>query len=211
LSGGRKAAVASVTVTKTIYYVSTSIDGFIAGPDDSLDWLYGIDPSDRDIAQFASEVGVVAMGSATYECVLRDSGLLEHPERWQDAHRDRPVWVFTHRELPKVSGADISFVRGDVRPVHAAMVSAAHGKNILIAGGGALATAFADAGLLDQMFIAVVPVMLASGKPIFAGRLTSERLKLSKVEHVGQLAYLTYQVLGGPGRDTGRTLDLVEG
>jgi len=77
------------------------------------------DPSDRDISEFASEVGVVAMGSAMYECVLRDSGLLEHPERWQEAHRDRPVWVFTHRELPKVFGADIIFVRGDVRPVHA--------------------------------------------------------------------------------------------
>src|SRR5262249_39484283 len=162
-----------------IYYVSTSLDGFIAGADDSLGWLYDIDPSDRDISEFASEVGVVAMGSATYECVLRDSGLLEHPERWQESHRDRPAWVFTHRDLTKVSGADITFVRGDIRPVHADMVSAARGRNILIAGGGALATAFADAGLLDQMIIAVVPVMLASGKPIFAGRLTSERLKLS--------------------------------
>ena len=144
-------------MTETIYYVSTSIDGFIAGADDSLDWLYEIDPGDRDISQFASGFGVVAMGSVTYESVLRDSELLEHPERWQEAHRDRPVWVFTHRELPKVPGADIIFVSGDVRPVHADMVRAAHGRNILIAGGGALAGAFADAGLLDQMLIAVVP------------------------------------------------------
>ncbi len=63
-------------MTKTIYYVSASIDGFIAGLDDSLDWLYEIDPSDRDISKFASEVGAVAMGAATYESVLRDSGLL---------------------------------------------------------------------------------------------------------------------------------------
>jgi hypothetical protein len=72
----RRAGVAgSIAVTKTIYYVSASIDGFIAGPGDSLDWLYEIDPGDRDISQFASEVGVVAMGAATYECVLRDSEL----------------------------------------------------------------------------------------------------------------------------------------
>lgn len=182
-------------MTKTIYYVSTSIDGFIAGADDSLDWLYEIDPSDRDISQFASEVGVVAMGAATYECVLRDSGLLEHPERWQEAHGGRPVWVFTHRELPKVPGADITFVSGDVRPVHPEMVGAARGRNILIAGGGALAAAFAAAGLLDQMFIGVVPVMLAGGKPVFTGRLTSAHLNLTKAEQVGQVAYLTYQVL----------------
>ncbi|MDR2988040.1 MAG: dihydrofolate reductase family protein [Nocardiopsaceae bacterium] len=191
---GDKDIKGAPTNTKTIYYVSTSIDGFIAEPDDALDWLYEIDPGDRDISRFASGVGVVAMGAATYESVLRDSGLLEHPERWQQEHRDRPVWVFTHRELPKVAGADINFVSGDVRPVHQEMVSAARGKNILIAGGGALATAFADAGLLDQMFIGVAPVMLAIGKPVFTGRLTSAQLKLSKVEQAGQLAYLTYDV-----------------
>jgi dihydrofolate reductase len=182
-------------VTKTIYYVSSSIDGFIAGPDDSLDWLYEIDPGDRDISQFASEVGVVAMGAATYESVLRDSGLLEHPERWQEAHSGRPVWVFTHRDLPRVPGADLTFVSGDVRPVHREMVNAAGGKNILIAGGGALATAFAQAGLLDEMFICVVPVMLAKGKPVFTGSLTSAQLSLANVERVGQVAYLTYRVL----------------
>ncbi|MBE1603832.1 dihydrofolate reductase family protein [Actinopolymorpha pittospori] len=136
------------------------------------------------------------MGAATYECVLRDSQLLKHPEKWQEAHSERPVWVFTHRELPKVPGADITFVSGDVRPVHHAMVDAARGGNILIAGGGALATSFAGAGLLDEMFIGVVPVMLAKGKPLFTGHLPSSRLTLSKVEQVGQVAYLTYRLQG---------------
>jgi hypothetical protein len=54
-----------------------------------------------------------------------------------------------------------------------------------------LATAFADAGLLSQMFIAVVLVMLANGKPLFTGVLTVSQLTLSKVEQVGQIAYLT--------------------
>jgi dihydrofolate reductase len=134
------------------------------------------------------------MGAATYESVLRDAQLLEQPERWQEAYRDRPAWVFTHRALPKVPGADIRFVSGDVRPVHQDMVRAAQGRNILIAGGGALAAAFADAGLLDEMFIAIAPVMLAAGKALFTGRLTSAQLTLSKVEQSGQLAYLTYQV-----------------
>jgi dihydrofolate reductase len=75
------------------------------------------------------------------------------------------------------------------------MIGTARGRNIMIAAGGALATAVADAGLLDEMFIAVVPVMLAVGKPLFTGRLTSQQLKLSKLEQVGQLAYLTYEVL----------------
>ena len=128
-------------MTKTIYYVSTSIDGFIAGADDSLDWLYEIDPSDRDISQFASEVGVVAMGAATYESVLRDSALLEHPERWQEAHSGRPVWVFTHRQLPRVPGADVTFVSGDVRRVHKEMVSADARQEHLDRGRGRLGRA----------------------------------------------------------------------
>src|SRR5262245_1082648 len=149
------------------------------------------------MSQFAREVGVVAMGAATYQSVLRDSGLLEHPERWQEAHAGRPVYVFTHRELPKVPGADIHFVGGDVRPVHEEMVTAARGTNIWIAGGGGLATTFADAGLLDEMLICVVPVMLGRGKPVFTGRLTSAQLTLSRVEQVGQAAYLTYRVSAG--------------
>lgn len=64
------------------------------------------------------------MGASTYKCVLRDSELLEHPERWQEAHPDRPVWVFTHRVLPEVPGADIRFVTGDVRSVHQDKINA---------------------------------------------------------------------------------------
>lgn len=181
-------------MTRTIYYVSSTLDGFIAGPDDSLDWLHEIDPGDRDITRFASGVGVVAMGAATYGCVLRDSGVLEYPERWAMAYEGRPAWVFTHRPLPAVPGADIRFVSGDLRPAHKEMVAAACGRNIMIAGGGALAAAFADAGLLDEMYIAVAPVMLTAGKALFTGRLDAGNLTLSKVEHVGQMAYLTYQV-----------------
>jgi dihydrofolate reductase len=70
------------------------------------------------------------------------------------------------------------------------MVTAARDRNILLAGGGALATSFADAGLLDQMFIAVVPATLAPGKPVLTGRLTSARIRLSNVEQAGQLAYI---------------------
>ncbi|WP_169513002.1 hypothetical protein [Actinopolymorpha alba] len=48
---------------------------------------------------------------------------------------------------------------------------------------------------MDEMLIGVVPVMLARGKPLFTGRLTSSQLSLSNVERVGQVAYLTYHVL----------------
>lgn len=115
-----------------------------------------------------------------------------------EGHGDRPAWVFSSRELPVVPGAKITFVSGDVRPVHDAMVRAAGGKEVFIAGGGGLATAFAAAGLLDRMVVGVVPVVLVEGKPLFSGRLTSSQLSLTKVEQVGQLAYLTYDLTKSP-------------
>jgi dihydrofolate reductase len=182
-------------MAKTTYYISSSVDGFVADDDDSLDWLYEIDRGGRDVFEpFIAEIGAFAMGAATYECVLRDSELLTHPEKWQEEHRERPAWVFTHRELPKVPGADITFVSGDVQLAHQAMMHGARGKNVWVAGGGALATAFVDAGLLDEIVLGVVPVLLGRGKPLFTGRLTSSRLSLVNVERFGQVVYLTYTV-----------------
>ena len=68
------------------------------------------------------------------------------------------------------------------------------GKNIWIVGGGELAGAFADAGLLDELILGVAPVTLGAGAPLLPRRLTSARLKLSGVEQRGEFAYLTYQV-----------------
>ncbi|MFF1820352.1 dihydrofolate reductase family protein [Kribbella sp. NPDC058245] len=179
----------------TTYYIFASLDGFVAAEDNGLDWLYELDPGDRDFSTYMEGVGAFAMGSSTYESVLRDSGLLEHPERWIEGHRGRPAWVFSGRELPAVPGAEITFVYGDVRPVHAAMVAAAGDKGVFIAGGGGLAAEFFAAGLLDRIVVGVVPAILTAGKPLFPQPVTSAQLKLEHVEHVRQVAYLTYACL----------------
>jgi dihydrofolate reductase len=134
------------------------------------------------------------MGSTTYEWVLEHDALLDQPLKWADYYGDVPAWVFTHRSLPPIPGADLTFVSGDVRPVHAAMADAAKGKNIWIVGGGELAGAFADAGLLDELILGVAPVTLGAGAPLLPRTMTSSRLSLQKMEQRGQFAYLTYAV-----------------
>jgi dihydrofolate reductase len=89
-----------------------------------------------------------------------------------------PAWVFTSRDLPTVDGADVRFVRGDVRPVHAAMAAAAAGKNVWIVGGGDLAGRFLDAGLLDELIVQVVSVTLGAGAPLLPRRVTTPPLRL---------------------------------
>jgi dihydrofolate reductase len=179
------------SVTRTQFYAATTIDGFIADPDDGLDWLLESDSGGIDtFGPFFTGVGAFVMGAATYEWMLRHAELV----KWEQTYGDVPCWVFTHRELPPFPGADVTFVSGDVRPVHAAMVRAAQGRNIWMVGGGELAGVFADLGLLDELIVGVAPVTLGAGKPLLPRRLTSSRLTLTGVEQSGQFAYLTYAV-----------------
>jgi dihydrofolate reductase len=141
---------------------------------------------------FFAGTGAFAMGATTYEWVLNHENLLDHPQKWQQYYGDVPSWVFTHRELPPIPGARLTFVSGDVRPVHAAMTAAAAGRNIWIVGGGELAGAFADASLLDEVIIGIAPVTLGAGAPLLPRRLTSKRLTLTGLERRGPFAYLTY-------------------
>lgn len=171
---------------KTIYYTATTLDGFIATEDNSLDWLfvraidqggpYGLDP-------FLAEVGALAMGATTYEWILKHS---DEPWAYQ-----QPAWVFTHRDLPRTDG-DIRFVQGDVAQVHADMVEAAGDKNVWLVGGGELVGQFADLGLLDQVVAAVAPLTLGAGAPLLARHV---ELVITDVARNGDFACLVYDVV----------------
>lgn len=180
---------------KTQYYTAASLDGFIATEDDSLDWLFPLgDLNSSSYPEFISGVGALAMGSATYEWILRniDKVAAETGSMWPYA---QPAWVFSGRKLPVVAGADIQFVSGCVRPVHAEMRSAAGSKNIWIVGGGDLAGQFFDAGLLYELIVQVGSVTLSKGKPLFPRRVLSPVLRLVSVRQMGiGMAELRYEV-----------------
>lgn len=180
---------------KTQYFTSTSLDGFIATEDDSIDWLFPLgDINDTGYSKFIAQVGALAMGSATYEWMLRHAEKVaeETGSAWPYS---QPTWIFSHRELPILDGADVRLTRGDVRRVHAEMAAAAQGKNIWIVGGGDLAGQFYDAGLLDEAFIQVGSVTLGTGKPLFPRRVVSPPWKLLSVRQVGSgFAELHYEL-----------------
>ncbi len=182
-------------MTKTQYFTATSIDGFIADENNSLDWLFEADSSGNErFGAFFAGIGAFAMGATTYEWVLEHDRLLDQPEKWHGWYGDIPAWVFTHRDLPSIPGADLTFVRGGVRPVHEAMVAAAGDRNLWLVGGGELVGQFADHGLLDEMILGVAPVTLGAGAPVLPRRLLSSQLTLTSVEQIAQFVYLTYAV-----------------
>ncbi len=184
---------------KTQYFTATSLDGFIATEDDSLDWLFPLgDINDTSYPDFIAEVGALAMGSATYEWMLRHAETVAATtgSPWPYT---QPTWVFSTRSLPAVPGAKLSFVRGDVAVVHAAMRAAAGDKHIWIVGGGDLAGQFYDAGLLSEIIVQVGSVTLGTGKPLFPRRLTSPPMVLVSVKQVGAgFAELHYQIPTSP-------------
>jgi dihydrofolate reductase len=179
----------------TQYYTAASVDGFIATVDHSLDWLFQLgDVNDTSYPKFILDVGALAMGSATYEWMLRHvvkrgTGS-EAPWPYH-----QPTWVFTSRELEGVRGADIRFVRGDVRPVHEQMRIAAEGKNVWLVGGGELVGQFHDAGLLDELIVQVASVTLGAGKPLLPRQIAFPPLRLTSVQQFGPgFAELRYAV-----------------
>lgn len=182
-------------VMKTQYYTATSLDGFLATEDDSLDWLFPLgDLNDSSYPDFISQVGALAMGSATYEWMLRNADAVAE-QTGSPWPYTQPAWIFTRRTLPVIEGANIRFARGDVRQIHAEMQSLAAGKNIWIVGGGDLAGQFHDAGLLDEIIVQIGSATLGKGKPLFPRTVLSPTLRLTSVRQMGVgMAELRYDV-----------------
>jgi dihydrofolate reductase len=179
----------------TVYYTATSLDGFIADADNSLDWLFQLSEApgmEQHYPDFITDVGALAMGSTTYEWLANHTGFLDNPSKWE---YQQPTWVFSSRQLPRVQGPDITFVSGDVRPVHAAMVEAAGDKSVWLVGGGDLVGQFHDHGLLDEIIVSIAPVTLGSGAALLPRKITTPQLRLVEAKAYGEVfAGLRYAV-----------------
>lgn len=174
-------------MTRTIYYTATTLDGFIADPHHSLDWLLRQDHDAEGpfgFDEFLATIGAVVMGSSTYEWILRHEG-----GAWP---YQQPTWVVSSRDLPPADG-DVRFASGDVRPVHDQLVAAAAGGDVWIVGGGDLAGQFADAGLLDEVVVSIAPVTLGDGAPLLPRPLD---LRLEELAQNRAFACARYTVLG---------------
>ena len=159
------------------YYTASSLDGYIADPDNSLSWLLQFgDGDDTGYEAFIAEVGALTMGSTTYEWVYAELNLAEDPAAWP--YR-QPTWVFSSRQLDPIPDADIHFVSGAITDVYPEQLEAAGGRNIWVVGGGDLAGQYADAGLLDEVIVDIAPVTLGGGAPLLPRRIaTPSRLRL---------------------------------
>lgn len=164
----------------------------MADEKNSLEWLFQFGEPDSSFQKFVDAVGVIAMGSTTYQWLLDNhvfSPTGENPWPYKV-----PVFVFTTRELRKINGENITFVQGDVRPVHDKMKNLSKGKNIWIMGGGELAAKFYDQKLLDEMIVHLASVTLSGGAPLFPRNISTPMKLLSYRELQPGLLEIHYEL-----------------
>lgn len=180
---------------RVVYYTATSFNGFIATPDNSLEWLFEVGgPDGLDFDRFLAGIDVIVMGSTTYRWLLDHEQLVERPEQWTGMYADRPVFVFTSRELPVPEGTPVRLVNGLVDGWIDEIRGAAGDGDVWVVGGGDLAGQFLDAGALDEIQVTMVPVALPDGAPLLPREVRSDRLVLESAEKFGQFAHLTFTV-----------------
>jgi dihydrofolate reductase len=172
------------------YQVAVSLDGFIAGPNGEFDWIV-MDPS-IDFAAVYKEFDTAVMGRKTYEVVAAQGG--------HGAMPGLDVVVFS-RTLPEATHPGVRIVNTDARDVVTAL-KRKPGRDIWLFGGGMLFRALLDAGLVDSVEVAVVPVLLGAGVPLLPPGATAKlTLADQKTLPASGIVMLSYSVQGstGPG------------
>lgn len=148
-----------------IYYVASSLDGYIATADGSVDWLsrFHIAREDHGFGEVNTSVDALLLGSHTYEFALK----LGH---WPSP--DKMSWVFTQRDL-RVLHPSITLTAQTPREVVNLLESRGL-KCAWLMGGGKLAASFHAEQLISRYIISVFPVLLGSGIPLFAPHSTPQ-------------------------------------
>ena len=170
---------------KVTYGAACSLDGFIAGPGESMDWLHFSKDVQQVMGDYWRRVDAVLLGRKTWEFARRQGGGGSMP--------GVKGYVFS-RTLDDVGG-DGELVRGDAS-AFVRRLKAAPGKEICVMGGGELAQSLLAAGLIDEIGLNIHPVILGSGVPFF--RDPGHRIRLSLVENRtidGGCVLATYRVL----------------
>ncbi len=140
-------------------FVGTSVDGFLARPDGSFDFLSrgGIEPEPHGFDEFLASVDALVMGRNTFDVVL------SFPT-WP--YGPKPVFVLTSRPLPSVpDGAVVEGMTGAPSAVLSQLASRGFGH--VYVDGGATIQAFLRAGLIQRLVISRVPVLIGAGIALF--------------------------------------------
>jgi dihydrofolate reductase len=163
-----------MTITSSVY-IATSLDGFIAREDGSIDWLMEANktiPAGEDCgyAAFMSSVDVLIMGRNTYEQV---AGF----ELWP--YEGKRVVVLTSREFDFRQGPNIQIEKSSESPQELLKRLSLEGCKHAYVDGGKVIQSFLSNSLIDRLTITTVPVLIGEGRPLFGMVSNDVKLKLA--------------------------------
>lgn len=142
--------------TRTIILnVAVSLDGFIEGPRGEIDWCF-VD-QDYGMKAFMKRIDAVFMGRKSYELVMKMEGKNPYP--------NMTTYVFS-KTLEDKKGMVV--VRGDLKK-EVEKIRSMKGNDIWLFGGANLVTSFINLNLVDELQLAIHPILLGAGKPLFQG------------------------------------------
>jgi dihydrofolate reductase len=147
----------STGTSKVVVNRSMSLDGFIAGPGDAMDWVFDF-MAHEEFAEQAAATGAMLVGRRTYEVGKRMA--TASPDS-TDYPFSGPVFVLTH-EPPEPPDPEVTFLTGDIGEAVATALGAAGGKNLEILGAD-VAGQCLRRGLVDEILVYVLPVLLGDG------------------------------------------------
>lgn len=155
-----------------ILHVVSSLDGMIARNDNSVSWL----DSSGDIY----EKGVAEdSASETFDCFVLGSRTYEHALEIGWPYGDTPTVVVTTRELP-ATRTSVEFYSGDLKKLRDEILAPRY-RNIWLVGGAMLCRSFLRLGLVDEIRLAIAPVLLGDGLRLFDSSVPEERWRLNNV------------------------------
>jgi dihydrofolate reductase len=171
-----------------------SLDGFIAGPSDNMDWIFNYSYPKDEIDEVIRSTGALLVGRRIYD-VGRDANAPSETQKPYEGQWTGPQFVLTHHPSPKSDDPTITFLSGDISIAVECALNAAAGRNIVIIG-ASVARQCIDAGLIDEIFIHLVPILLGDGVSLFKRKsFTNIELKLIHFSHTDQTTNLRFRVV----------------
>lgn len=177
-----------------LWHTTMSLDGFIAGPGDTMDWIFNYSYPKEEIDEVIRTTGALLVGRRSYDVGRAENALPETQKPYGGAWSG-PQFVLTHHPPDVSEDPTITFLVGDISEAVNHALSAAAGKNVVIIG-ASIARQCIDAGLIDEIFIHIVPILLGDGVPFFRRQgIVRTELEMINLTQSGQITNLRFRVI----------------
>jgi dihydrofolate reductase len=184
-----------------IWHVTMSLDGFIAGPDDGMNWAFGHGTPGPVAAEIIQATGAILAGRRGYDLGTKPGS---EPGGIYGGAWHGPMFVLTHRpqEAPRVAG--ITYLSGAIEDAVASALAAADGKSLGLFG-ASIARQCLQRGLLDEIIVHLVPVLLGDGVRLFDADGGDGMIQLERTGlwDAGQITDLRFRVIDRSAYETG--------